>query len=282
MALLSATTTAADSVAQKGENLSEWIQHHIQNSHEWHLPGLKIELPHFHPLHIFGMEIDLSITNHAVMLWIAGLIVVLIFTVAYKRKGLLPLGMGALIEWIVLFIRDEIAIANMGEEHGKKFTPLLVAFFFFILVANMMGLIPIFSTSTGNISVTAALAMITLFSTQYFGIKEHGLIGYYKSLVPHGVPLLLWPLMFVVEIMGIIAKHVALTIRLFANMIAGHIVLFAFLGLIILFKTFLVSPVSVGFGVFVYFLELLVAVIQAYIFTMLSALFIGMSVNPEH
>ncbi len=282
MALLSATATAADSVAQKGENLSEWIQHHIQNSHEWHLPGLKIELPHFHPFHLFGIEINLSITNHAVMLWIAGLIVVLLFTVAYKRKGLLPLGIGALIEWIVLFIRDEIAIANMGEEHGKKFTPLLVAFFFFILVANMMGLIPIFSTSTGNISVTAALAMITLFSTQYFGIKEHGLIGYYKSLVPHGVPLLLWPLMFVVEIMGIIAKHVALTIRLFANMIAGHIVLFAFLGLIILFKTFLVSPVSVGFGVFVYFLELLVAVIQAYIFTMLSALFIGMSVNPEH
>ncbi len=281
MSILSATTTVADSVAHE-ENLSEWIQHHIQNSDAWHLPGINIHLPHFHPIHFLGMEIDLSITNHAVMLWIAGLITIGLFTVAYRRKGLTPVGFGALLEWIVLFIRDEIAIANMGEEQGKRFTPLLVTFFFFILIANLMGLIPLFSTATGNVNVTAALAIVTLFSTQYFGIKEQGLLGYYKNLVPHGVPIYLWPLMFVVEIMGIIAKHVALTIRLFANMIAGHIVLFAFLGLIILFKSYLVSPVSVGFGVFVYFLELLVALIQAYIFTMLSALFIGMSVNPEH
>jgi F-type H+-transporting ATPase subunit a len=100
--------------------------------------------------------------------------------------------------------------------------------------------------------------------------------------VPHGVPIFLWPLMFVIEIMGLIAKHVALTIRLFANMTAGHIVLFALLGLIIIFKTALMSLVSIPFGVFVYFLEILVAFIQAYIFTILSALFIGMSVNPEH
>lgn len=282
MSMLSATTTVADTVAQKSENLGEWIQHHVQNSAEWHLPGISIHLPHFPPIHFLGMEIDLSITNHVVMLWIAGLITIALFTLAYRRKGLAPLGFGALLEWIVIFIRDEIAIANMGEEQGKRFTPLLVAFFFFIWVANMMGLIPLFSTATGNINVTAGLALITLFSTQYFGIKEQGLLGYYKNLVPHGVPFYLWPLMFVVEIMGIIAKHVALTIRLFANMIAGHIVLFAFLGLIILFKSFLVSPISVGFGVFVYFLELLVDLIQAYIFTMLSALFIGMSINPEH
>jgi len=96
------------------------------------------------------------------------------------------------------------------------------------------------------------------------------------------VPIYLWPLMFVIEIMGLIAKHVALTIRLFANMTAGHIVLFAFLGLIIIFKSVLVSPVSIGFGIFVYFLELLVAFIQAYIFTVLSSLFIGMAVHPEH
>ncbi|APF19781.1 F0F1 ATP synthase subunit A [Caldithrix abyssi] len=282
MSILSATTTVADSVAHKSENLSEWIQHHVQNSGEWYLPGLKVHLPQFQPIHILGAEINLSITNHVVMLWIAGLITIALFTVAYRRKGLTPVGFGALLEWIVLFIRDEIAIANMGEEQGKRFTPLLITFFFFILVANLMGLIPLFTTATGNVNVTAALAIVTLFSTQYFGIKEHGLLGFYKSLVPHGVPFYLWPLMFVVEIMGLIAKHVALTIRLFANMVAGHIVLFAFLGLIILFKTFLVSPVSVGFGVFVYFLEMLVALIQAYIFTMLSALFIGMSVNPEH
>jgi F-type H+-transporting ATPase subunit a len=145
-----------------------------------------------------------------------------------------------------------------------------------------MGLIPAFSTATGNVNVTAALALITFFSTQYFGIKENGLWGYYKGLVPHGVPWWLWPLMLIIEIMGLLAKHVALTIRLFANMIAGHIVLFAFLGLIIMFKHYALTAVSIPFGIFVYFLEILVALIQAYIFTILSALFIGMSVNPEH
>ncbi len=187
-----------------------------------------------------------------------------------------------MLEMLIIFIRDEVAIANMGEKEGRRFTPFLVSAFFFVLISNLMGLIPMFSTSTANINVTAGLALTTFGATQYFGVKEQGLIGYYKNLVPHGVPLLLWPLMFVIELMGLIAKHVALTIRLFANMNAGHIVLFAFLGLTILFKSFYVSPVAVGFGIFVYFLELLVAVIQAYIFTVLSSLFIGMSVNPEH
>jgi F-type H+-transporting ATPase subunit a len=100
--------------------------------------------------------------------------------------------------------------------------------------------------------------------------------------VPHGVPVYLWPLMFVVEVVGLIAKHVALMIRLFANMTAGHIVLFALIGLVVVFKTYFASPISIGFGLFVFFLELLVATIQAYIFTLLSALFIGMSVNPDH
>ncbi len=284
MALLNATTVAADTVAtHANENVGAWIQHHIMNSHEWHvLPGFSIELPHFHPIHVLGMNIDLSITNHVVMLWIAGLILILLFKLAFRGKSLVPSGLGAFLEIFILFVRDEIAIANMGEEHGKKFTPLLVTFFFFILIANLMGLIPMFSTATGNINVTAGLALITFFSTQIYGIREHGFFGYYKSLIPAGVPALLTPLMFIVEIMGLLAKHFALTIRLFANMIAGHIVLFAFLGLIIMFKSYWVSPVSVGFGVFDYFLEMLVALIQAYIFTILSALFIGMSVNPEH
>ncbi|RLD11377.1 ATP synthase F0 subunit A [candidate division KSB1 bacterium] len=286
MATMSSPDSLSHAAHAANENVGAWIQHHVQNSHEWHVfPGLKIELPHIPPFHFLGMNIDLSITNHVVMLWIAGLTVLFIFVLAlksYKKNKLVPKGIAAFLEIFILFVRDEIAIANMGEEHGKKFTPLLVTFFFFILISNLMGLIPLFSTPTGNVNVTAGLALITFFSTQYFGIKEHGFLGYYKSLIPHGVPTLLAPLMFVVEIMGLIAKHFALTIRLFANMIAGHIVLFAFLGLIIMFKSFWVSPVSVGFGVFDYFLEMLVALIQAYIFTILSALFIGMSVNPEH
>ncbi len=281
------TMSSVDTLSHAAdENVGAWIQHHVQNSHVWHVfPGVEIELPHIHSFRFLGMDINLSITNHVVMLWIAGIIVFFMFVFAlksYKKYKMVPRGFAAFIEILVLFVRDEIAIANMGEENGKKFTPLLITFFFFILISNLMGLVPMFSTPTGNVNVTAGLALITFFSTQYFGIKEHGLLGYYKSLVPPGVPLLLTPLMFIVEVMGLIAKHFALTIRLFANMIAGHIVLFAFLGLIIMFKSFLVSPISVGFGVFDYFLEMLVASIQAYIFTILSALFIGMSLNPEH
>lgn len=276
------SVAAADTLASKGEDIGGWIQHHLQNSGEWHLPGLHLHLPHFEPIQVLGMTINMSITNHVVMLFIAGIILISMFSFLYKLKDKVPTGFGNLLELLVLFVRDEIAIANMGEKEGRRFTPLLVTFFFFVLISNLMGLIPLFSTSTGNINVTAALALVTFFSTQFFGIKENGLIGYYKGLVPHGVPILLWPLMFVIEIMGLIAKHVALTIRLFANMTAGHIVLFAFLGLIIIFKSYFVSPVSVGFAIFVYFLEILVALIQAYIFTILSALFIGMSVNPDH
>ncbi len=276
-------TAAADTLAEHKEDIGGWITHHIQNSDAWHpFPGVEIHLPHFHAVNIFGVSIDLSITNHTVMLFIAGLILISMFVFLYKLKEKVPTGFGNILEMLVLFVRDEIAIANMGEKEGRRFTPLLVTFFFFVLISNLMGLFPAFSTSTGNISVTAALAIITFLSTQYFGIRESGFLGYYKGLVPHGVPFWLWPLMLVVEIMGLLAKHVALTIRLFANMIAGHIVLFAFLGLIIMFKSYAWAGVSIPFGIFVYFLEILVALIQAYIFTILSALFIGMSVNPDH
>ncbi len=283
MALVNTTKAAADTLAEHSESLGTWITHHIKNSAEWHpFPDVHIHLPHIPAFDFLGMHIDLSITNHVVMLWIAGLILLTLFGLFLKPKSKVQKGFGTLLEMLVVFIRDEVAIANMGEKDGRRFAPFLITAFFFILLSNLMGLVPMFSTPTANINVTAGLALTTFGATQYFGIKEQGLIGYYKNLVPHGVPLLLWPLMFVIEIMGLIAKHVALTIRLFANMNAGHIVLFAFLGLIILFKSYLISPVSVGFGVFVYFLEFLVAFIQAYIFTVLSALFIGMSVNPEH
>jgi F-type H+-transporting ATPase subunit a len=276
---------AADSLAEQKEDIGGWITHHIQNSDAWHPTPWhwsEIHLPHIPSIDVLGMHINLSITNHTVMLFIAGLILLSMFMFLYKLKEKVPVGFGNIIEMMVLFVRDEIAIANMGETEGRRFTPLLITFFFFVLICNLMGLIPAFSTPTGNVNVTAALAIVTLLSTQYFGIKKSGFLGYYKGLVPHGVPWWLWPLMFVVEVMGLLAKHVALTIRLFANMIAGHIVLFAFLGLIIMFKSALLATVSIPFGIFVYFLELLVALIQAYIFTILSALFIGMSVNPDH
>ncbi len=277
-----AVSDSLSTVATQEENIGRWIIDHISNSNEWHLPfGIHIPLPQFEPIQIFGLTIDFSITNHIVMLWIAALIILLMFR-SVKPKKNVQSGLGMFLEIIIVFVRDEIAIANMGEKHGRRFTPLLVTFFLFIWVANLMGLIPLFSTSTANFNITASLALVTFLSTQIFGVKENGFIGYYKGLVPHGVPVYLWPLMFVVEVVGLIAKHIALMIRLFANMTAGHIVLFALIGLVVVFKTLLASPISIMFGLFVYFLELLVATIQAYIFTLLSALFIGMSVNPDH
>lgn len=277
-----AVSDSLSTTAQQ-ENIGQWIIGHISNSNEWHLPfGIHINLPQFEPFHFLGMTIDMSISNHVIMIWIAALIIFLMFTFSVKASRKVQAGLGMFLEMIVVFVRDEIAIANMGEKHGKRFTPLLVTFFLFVWIANLMGLVPLFSTSTSNFSVTASLALVTFFSTQIFGIMENGLFGYYKNLVPHGVPVLLWPLMFVVELVGLIAKHVALMIRLFANMTAGHIVLFALIGLVVVFKHYLASLISVPFGLFVFFLELLVATIQAYIFTLLSALFIGMSVNPDH
>ena len=280
IAVSDSLANVAESTPQN-ENMGQWIIGHISNSGEWHIPGIHIHLPEFEPITFLGLTIDLSITNHLVMLWIAAVIILLLFR-SVKPDRPVQKGLGMFLEMIIIFVRDEIAISNMGEKHGKKFTPLLVCFFLFVWVANLMGLIPLFSTSTGNINVTAALALVTFAATQIYGIKEAGFFHYYLGLVPSGVPSYLWPLMFIVEIMGLIAKHVALMIRLFANMIAGHIVLFALLGLIIIFKSYLVSVVSVPFAIFVSFLELLVATIQAYIFTLLSALFIGMSVNPDH
>jgi len=283
MALLAALSVY-DSGAQEGqqENVGEFIVHHVSNSNEWNVFGYHIHLPQFEPFTFLGIQIDLSITNHVVMIWFAAFFLLLTFGISFRKRSLVPKGFAAILEMLILFIRDDIAIPNLGKEDGKKFTPLIGTFFFFVLTCNLMGLIPLFTTPTGNINITAAMALITLGTGQVFGILRHGLIGHFKALVPSGVPLALVPLMFVIEIMGLMAKHFALLMRLFANMVAGHIVIFAFLALIVIFKSFLAAPFSIGFAIFVNFLEILVGFIQAYVFTMLSTLFIGMSLHPEH
>jgi F-type H+-transporting ATPase subunit a len=158
----------------------------------------------------------------------------------------------------------------------------LLTVFFFILTCNFIGLIPFGATATGNIAVTATLATISFFVIQLGGIMKNGLFGYFKGLLPHGLPTWLIPIMFIVELLGLFTKPFALAIRLFANMTAGHIVILALLGLIFILRTYVVVPVSISFALFIYLLEILVALIQAYIFTMLSSLFIGMAYHQEH
>jgi F-type H+-transporting ATPase subunit a len=270
----------ADSLEITGKADSGWIMHHVLDGKEIELPFLGyIHIPQFPTL--FG--IDLTPTKHVIFMWLAAILVFLIaITVSRQyRSSLIPKRVSNLFEIFIIFVRDEIAVPTLGKNY-YKFLPFLLTLFFFILFGNFLGLIPYSATFTSNIAVTATLAIISFIMIQLGGIRQNGFFGYFKGLVPHGIPVVLLPLMVLVEILGLFTKPFALAIRLFANMIAGHIVILALIGLIFFMGTIFVAPVSIAFAVFIYLLEILVALIQAYIFTMLSSLFIGMAVHQEH
>jgi F-type H+-transporting ATPase subunit a len=225
----------------------------------------------------FGsLPVDLTPTKHVVALWVGSLLLLLVVLVATRRRALVPSGLYNFIEVLVAFVRNEIAVKNIGKEHAERFVPYLATAFFFILFLNLFGLLPWASTATANLSVTVMLAVFTFIVTQWVAIRSMGVGGFLKHLTG-GVPASLWPLwaiMIPVEILGLFTKPFALTVRLFANMVAGHFVILALLGLI-----FVISP-WVAFGAVpmalaIFLLELFVAFVQAYIFTMLSSLFIG-------
>ncbi len=262
---------------QKGG--SDWILHHVQDSNYLDFePFGTIQLPH---MEMFG--IDISITKYVFFMWIVSLllIILLAFTAGKYKKSPVPKGISNFFEMIILFIRDDVVRPTIGNSY-EKFLPYLLTIFFFILFSNIFGLIPYTATITSNIAVTAALAAMTFFATQLGGIRQYGFFGYFKGLIPHGMPLGILPLIIIVEILGLFTKPFALCIRLFANMIAGHVVILSLIGLIFILGSVFVAPVSIAFALFIYLLEILVAVIQAYIFTMLSSLFIGMAVQMEH
>jgi F-type H+-transporting ATPase subunit a len=212
---------------------------------------------------------------------IIGLWIFLSLARSYRKTGIShPRGIQSFLEPAVLFVRDDIAIPNLGPERSEKYMPYLLSAFFFILINNLMGLIPFpppfGATVTGNVGVTFVLAAFTFIITQLSGNK-----AYWRHIVAApGVPFWLLPIMIPVEIIGLFSKPFALMIRLFANMVAGHIVILSLICLIFIFQSLAVAPVSVFFVIFMDFLELLVAFLQAYIFTLLSALFISMA-RPE-
>lgn len=271
--------TISDTLQHAGENDSGWILHHVTDARTIEIPFGEIHIPQL-PL-IFG--IDITPTKHVFFMWLSAILLILVLSIVGRsyKKSLIPKKFASFFEIIILFIRDEIARPNIGKGY-ETFLPYLLTVFFFILFGNFLGLLPYSSTFTSNLGVTATLAVLTFLITQYGGMKYNGVIGYFKGLVPHGVPLWLLPIMIPVELLGLLTKPFALAIRLFANMIAGHIVILALIGLIFFMKTIIVAPVSVGFALFIYMLEILVALVQAYVFTMLSSLFIGMAVHQEH
>ena len=274
--IVDSVKTVAEAGAKKDTG---WIMHHVLDARSLDFsPFGMIQLPQFH---LFGM--DLSITKHLVFMWISSIVLIAIFVHISKvyKRSLVPHGVTNLSEILIIFVRDEIAKPTIGKGY-EKFLPYLLTAFFFILTCNFIGLIPYGSTATSNISVTATFAVISFIVIQIGGMMKNGIFGYFKGLVPHGMPIWLLPIMIPVELLGLFTKPFALAIRLFANMTAGHIVIMALLGLIFILHTYIVIPVSISFALFIYLLEMLVALLQAYIFTMLSSLFIGMAVHQEH
>lgn len=242
----------------------------------------KLPLPKFPPVHIGGMTIDFSITKSLFMMVVSSviLIFVLLRAVSINTKNRVPKSVGNFIEVIVVFIRDEIVLPNMGKE-GLKLLPFFLTVFFFILFANFIGLVPFMAQPTKNINVTTGLALITFFTTQIMGMKKNGIFGYFKGLVPHGVPAFVLPIMIIVEFIGLFTKPFALLMRLFANITAGSIIVLSLIGLIFIMK-WAGAVIAVPFALFIYCLEIFVALLQAYIFTMLSAIFINMAMHQEH
>jgi F-type H+-transporting ATPase subunit a len=227
-----------------------------------------------------------------VMELIAAVLIVLIVVPVVRHISRYHVSRGGFMnvfETLLLFIRDEVARPAIGGHGADRFLPYLWTAFFFVLFNNLLGMIPGLASPTANINVTGVLALMTLATVVAAGAREMGFAGYVVGLVPHlDVPaymkIFLWPLMFMIELLGLLIKHIVLAVRLFANMFAGHVVLAVIVGFILVAKDLLfyvVMPASIVGAIFLSLLEILVAFLQAYIFTFLSALFIGAAVHPH-
>ncbi len=294
---------------QVGDN----IIHHVSNS--------SLDHPLIHLPLVFG--IDLSVTKHVFMLWIVAIVVacaIIIPIQKYLQKNNpVPSGWMNLLEMIVKFIRDSIVKPNIGSKYTETWAPMILTFFFFILFANGIGLIPIFDllgvlnrfifqvpasdnhniinallhggvTATGNFNVTAALAVITFFTILIAGTRAHGFINHWKNLVPPGLAWPVYIILIPIEIIGMFVKPFALTMRLAANMTGGHIAILAILSFMAIFAEMFQSTVtglslalfSIPLATAISGLEIIVVLVQAYVFTLLSAVFIGMAINVHH
>ncbi|MFB0517232.1 MAG: F0F1 ATP synthase subunit A [Candidatus Neomarinimicrobiota bacterium] len=263
---------------EHSENIGAIILHHVSNSEP------------LVPLHLFGL--DISISKHVIMLWLAGALVATAFllgTRRYRREEQpIPSGFSNFLELVVDFVHNQIVVPNVGRQYASFWSPVILAFFTLILTANFLGLIPFFDlipgggTATSNIIVTGSLAFITFMAVIVAGSLAHGVIGYWRNLAPRGVP---WPVLFIlvpIELLGMIVRPFALTMRLAANMTAGHIAMLAILAPIFLMANAWIGIGSVVLNVGINFLEIIVALVQAYVFTLLSSVFVGAAINPEH
>jgi F-type H+-transporting ATPase subunit a len=295
----SAAVKQAASAAEKAP-APDFITPHISDGSKIDLPSFslsenltrEIELPKFAPVHIGPLTLDLSPTKHVVMILIAALLCVLtLMTAAMSQArsaatGKPPKGFANAIEAMVLYIRNEVILPNVGH-HGEKFVPFCLTLFFFILFCNLLGLVPYGATATSNISVTATLAIVSFFVIEIAGMRALGK-GYLSTIIywPHdmafGLKIFISPIMTPVEIIGKFTKPVALSIRLFANMIAGHVVVLALISIIFTFGSWLIMPAPVLAATAIMMLEIFVAFLQAFVFCLLVSVFIGQIREGAH
>ncbi len=294
-----------------GFNPGEVIIEHVSNSSIDHPI---IELPTV-------LGINFSVTKHVLMLWIVAVLLFVLITWStrkyLKQDRPIPTGFMNALEAVVQFIRDSIVLPNVGKKFVNTWTPLVLTFFFFIVTANAFGLIPMFevlgavdrfilhtdhesilnrvlhggATATGNYNVTAALALITFLAIIVAGTKAHGFIGHWKNVVPSGLAWPVYIILIPIELMGMLVKPFALTMRLAANMMGGHIAILAILSFVFIFSEMFQSVLAgVGVGLVVSLplvvgvsaLEIIIVLVQAYVFTLLTAVFIGMAINVHH
>lgn len=277
----------------------DFISPHITDAHCIEVPNgvrfwetREVELPRWKPFYIGKVKVDMSPTKHVVfMLFAAFLCSVFLITAAaahvrHTHSAGRPKGFASGIEAMVLYIRNEVALPNLGP-HGEGYAPFILTLFFFILFANLLGLIPFGSTVTGNISVTATLAIITFFVVESAGVRANGLgylrtIFYWNNDLPVAMRLPMFILMTPIEFVGKLTKPFALAIRLFANMTAGHIVVLALIGLVFAFKSYLLGTAPLAMAVGIMMLELFVSFLQAFIFALLASVFIGQMREGHH
>jgi len=294
-----ASLTGEEKAAEASQERRDIIMPHITDAHVIEVPwpnrewGKEIHLWQWAPIHVGPLLVDLSPTKHVVMMLLAAfLCAVTLITAArsharHSREIGRPKGFSNGMEATVLWVREEIIMKNVGP-HGEGFVPYLLTVFFFLLFANLLGLIPYGSTVTGNISVTAMLAIVSFIVIEIAGMRAQGAgylgtIFYWPSDMKFGfMKVALFCILTPVELLGKFTKPFALAIRLFANMTAGHVIVLAFIGIVFTFGSWILAPAPIAMAIGIMLLEVLVAMIQAYIFTLLTAVFIGQIREAHH
>lgn len=267
---------------EEGADVMGHLEHHLLDSDTyeffiwaWKLPKIKGNFSFLGEGYADGFQI----TKHQIGLLISALLV-LFLVIPFSRRtreGEVAKGFGNFLEMLIVFIRDEVVYANLGKEHGRRWLPFFLTMFFLVLFSNLLGMIPWGTTATGNVSVTAGLAIMTLLAVIWAGIRSHG-FKYLGTFIPHGVPIFVAPILFPIEVFGLFVKHFALTIRLFANMLAGHTVIAVFIALIMMP---VIALAAVPGAAAISMLEIFVAFLQAYVFVMLGSIFLGSAIHAH-